>query len=331
MEQERSYDLFISYAHADTSQVQDIEEHLFDCGYDVWVDYNSIRIGHKWRDEIRLGIRASKVFIVVVTPNSAGSIEVKKEIDEAHRQDKTIVPLILGDGMEDLAVDPKHGVDFRNVRRTVALDALVAKLEESLSLKATRRPPRADLPDILAAGDTKFSTLKKSWRYLTVRGQRNMVAVQYMHNAERMAAYLVGPADAYVKAPRTVQVFLQFTGVANDTTFDDYLAYLAENRIEVHTLLIRGPQEADSGTYKLPEDDRTRDSAWGSALRFVQDAVNTGKYGAERLAFYLNTPNALSFRLGSHLNLGIDFEVYHYTEHPRQDNMYVKVYTKHGR
>lgn len=318
---DNEHSLFISYARADSRWVIKFVNDLHEMGYNPWLDIDSIRLGQTWRDEIWNGIREAAFILIVVSPNSAASKMVQNELDDARREHKPIVPIIIGEGMSELGVHDLQGVDFRNQRYDTAL----AELAHKLGL-AVKPRPKAALRDKIQDGSQTFGTLSRQWRSLSF-GNRDddPVAIRYDLHETGTAAYLVGRKNQTIKPPETVQVFLQFTGRLSENTFEDYLDYVQTNRYELHTVLIRGPFNPAENEYWLPID-KEREEAWKSIVDFVLSAIDHGMFGARRLAIFLNTPNALSVVLGHRLKLKLPYEIYYYTGRDRQRDMYVKVY-----
>jgi TIR domain len=68
------YDAFISYARADGAFAVDrLSRALGARGYEVWLEVHDIPGGAKWRDRVRRGIEACKVFVFVISPDSVTS------------------------------------------------------------------------------------------------------------------------------------------------------------------------------------------------------------------------------------------------------------------
>ncbi|MEQ8673153.1 MAG: SUMF1/EgtB/PvdO family nonheme iron enzyme [Aggregatilineales bacterium] len=88
--------LFVSYSHANTSQVAPLAQRLSrEQYYDVWVDYDSIPGGSKWREEIAIGVQGAHVVLFMMTPESCASDFCKAEIEHALKHDKKIIPVRL--------------------------------------------------------------------------------------------------------------------------------------------------------------------------------------------------------------------------------------------
>jgi WD40 repeat protein len=112
---ERAEDIFISYAHEDTSFANILNLRLTQVGYIVWGDWQ-IPGAHDWREEIQNALEQVNAFIFVVTPNSADSVECHKEADYASQCKKRIIPILYRDIVEG---------DFSKLHPAVAQHQLI--------------------------------------------------------------------------------------------------------------------------------------------------------------------------------------------------------------
>jgi hypothetical protein len=90
-------DIFISYSTKNLDFVQQLYQKLTSRGLSVWFDKQSIEGATQWRESIVTGIINSKVFLLVLSPESAASDNVRKEIDLAEHHKKKIFPLMWRD------------------------------------------------------------------------------------------------------------------------------------------------------------------------------------------------------------------------------------------
>jgi hypothetical protein len=95
VEQTKSPLVFISYSRRDFPFVHDLVQSLRGAGIRVWLDQSDIAGGEPWWKSIRDAIASHDFFIVVVSPYSSKSAEVKREIEYAAQLQKSIVPLLL--------------------------------------------------------------------------------------------------------------------------------------------------------------------------------------------------------------------------------------------
>ncbi len=86
--------LFISYSRQDRDFVDGLIRDLEETGLDVWVDREDIRGGSQWRAAITQAIRDCDAFMVVLSPNSAGSKNVGRELELAADNHRPIMPIL---------------------------------------------------------------------------------------------------------------------------------------------------------------------------------------------------------------------------------------------
>lgn len=126
--------VFVSYSRRDQAFVEHLQPKLQELGLDVWLDRDDIPPSAKWRDEIQDGIERCEALILVLSPDSAKSAEVGKEIDRAGELGKRIVPVLYRE------VDPANtpaAVAERNWVSWLSEDEstqAVAKIDESLKI-----------------------------------------------------------------------------------------------------------------------------------------------------------------------------------------------------
>jgi hypothetical protein len=86
--------LFISYSRRDETFIKQLYQELTGRGLSAWYDRFNIGVGTQWAGEIVKGIRDCQVFVLVLSPDSAASPNVRKEVDLAQRYQKQIIPLM---------------------------------------------------------------------------------------------------------------------------------------------------------------------------------------------------------------------------------------------
>ncbi len=121
-------DIFISYSRRDLDFVKRLYNYLLANNISTWFDQTSIEIGDQWRETIVNGIMGCKIFVVVLSPESAGSKNVRKEIDLAERNGKKIVPLIWR-GDSNTVIPPAiayqlAGINYFNFREEASEENL---------------------------------------------------------------------------------------------------------------------------------------------------------------------------------------------------------------
>ncbi|MCA9908548.1 MAG: toll/interleukin-1 receptor domain-containing protein, partial [Anaerolineae bacterium] len=86
--------IFISYSRRDTDYARKLAESLRDHGFDIWFDEH-IEYGANWEMAIFRAIDACAVLVVLMSPDSAASEWVQREVAYAERRKKPIYPLLL--------------------------------------------------------------------------------------------------------------------------------------------------------------------------------------------------------------------------------------------
>lgn len=125
--------IFLSYSRGDAQQADDWLRNLEQYGYRVWIDRESIR-GGLWMRTIVRSIREAQAVILLLSPNSAQSDNVRREIDLAVQAKKLIIPVeIQATTIPDVLLFQLAGVQvlkvWGNPRRGLRL--VVAALEEA--------------------------------------------------------------------------------------------------------------------------------------------------------------------------------------------------------
>jgi hypothetical protein len=86
---------FISYSRVDQKFALRLSEELKSFGFNVWLDQIDIPKGARWDDEIEWALMNCDVFIVILTPHSSNSQNVKDEIGIAVDDKKQVIPILL--------------------------------------------------------------------------------------------------------------------------------------------------------------------------------------------------------------------------------------------
>jgi tetratricopeptide (TPR) repeat protein len=120
--------IFVSYSRADGGDFADhVQEHYEKDGHQVFVDLSDIKPGEDWSESIQNSIADSDIVVVIVTRSALKSSEVEKEILEARKQNKIIIPCrYRGISWTDLKWDLNklQGFEFDNK------NSLIRQLDE---------------------------------------------------------------------------------------------------------------------------------------------------------------------------------------------------------
>jgi hypothetical protein len=85
--------IFLSYSRKDKGIVEQLENQLETAGYEMWIDIEGIRGGDLWREAIVKAIDQADALLVLLSPNSAKSDNVRTEVDLAAGRKTRIVPV----------------------------------------------------------------------------------------------------------------------------------------------------------------------------------------------------------------------------------------------
>jgi hypothetical protein len=85
--------IFLSYSRGDAQQADDWVANLEQFGYRVWIDRAGIRGGQQWMATIVRSIQEAQAVILLLSPNSARSDNVRREVDIAVQAKKRIIPV----------------------------------------------------------------------------------------------------------------------------------------------------------------------------------------------------------------------------------------------
>lgn len=90
--------VFISYSRRDAEVIESIVSELEAAGIDVWLDREDITPGKQWRKQIVEAIDTAEAFVLNLSPNSAASDNVLKELNLAEEAlEPFILPVMLSE------------------------------------------------------------------------------------------------------------------------------------------------------------------------------------------------------------------------------------------
>ena len=107
--------IFVSYSRRDADFAQQIDEYFQGSRYDVFTDVNNIQVADVWSDTIEENISKCDFFVVVITYASLRSQEVEKEVLQAQKEKKKIIPCIYTGIRKDMikwGLEKIQGVKF---------------------------------------------------------------------------------------------------------------------------------------------------------------------------------------------------------------------------
>jgi len=87
--------VFVSYSRRDSETVDNIVARLEAANFTVWIDREDIHGGELWRKAIVEAVDHAYVFVLMLSPYSVASDNVRKEVDLAEGASKPLIPMLL--------------------------------------------------------------------------------------------------------------------------------------------------------------------------------------------------------------------------------------------
>ncbi|CAG0992746.1 hypothetical protein ANAEL_02393 [Anaerolineales bacterium] len=106
---------FISYSRGDKEFALALAKELRSSGFLIWLDQLDIPTGARWDDEVEKALMESEIFMVILTPKSIASNNVKDEIGFAIDSNKRILPVLLENANVPFRLRRFQYVDFTHI------------------------------------------------------------------------------------------------------------------------------------------------------------------------------------------------------------------------
>ena len=110
--------IFISYSRKDFKFAIRVANDLKDHGFNVWIDQSNIPGGRHWDDNIEQALNNSCVVVLIVSPASVKSENVKDEISYARDKNIHIIPIVYKETEIPLRW---HRLQFININKDYKL------------------------------------------------------------------------------------------------------------------------------------------------------------------------------------------------------------------
>lgn len=136
--------IFTSYSRRDSEIVDRVVNAIGQAGVEVWLDREDIMAGNSWRVQIVKAIDACDAFILMLSENSAVSVNVHKEVILAQDSGKTIFILMLEPVKVPAEIRyPLAGLQFIDLKM-LGFDAAVNQLLSALKAHLKKIRPAGD-------------------------------------------------------------------------------------------------------------------------------------------------------------------------------------------
>jgi hypothetical protein len=104
---------FISYSREDSEFALRLAQDLKAAGAPVWLDQLDLKPGTSWDNSIEDALMDAPEMLVILSPTSVRSENVRDEISYALKQGKTVVPVLYMECVIPLRLERKQHIDFR--------------------------------------------------------------------------------------------------------------------------------------------------------------------------------------------------------------------------
>jgi TPR repeat protein len=151
---------FFSYSREDSEFALRLAQDLKAAGANVWLDQLELVPGHPWDNAIEDALLAAPLMLVVLSPTSVKSENVRDEISYALKQGKTVIPVLYMECVIPLRLERKQHIDFRH-DYALGLAHLLKCLEVT--------EPDPSVLEKAAAGDAQR---QNAWQAREAEGQR---------------------------------------------------------------------------------------------------------------------------------------------------------------
>ena len=214
--------VFTSYSRRDTEIVDTIVGKMTQAGISVWIDREAIKAGNQWRVQIVQAIDTCNAFVLMLSPNSAASDNVRKEIDLSQDSGRTIFAVMLEPFK--LPAEIRYqlaGLQFIDVQMLGfdhAVDQLVETVKEHLAKFEPVEPPESRQAELVIQGVdlSAFSADKQ---------QQLLDFISQLTNADRsqlqIAKLTAGSVHVFVDMPATAAYELKTLALNRDPRFKE--------------------------------------------------------------------------------------------------------------
>jgi len=104
---------FISYSREDSEFALRLAQDLKAAGAEAWIDQIDIVPGSSWDNAIEEALEAAQYMVLVLSPASARSENVRDEVSYALEQGKIVIPVLYVDCVVPLRLQRKQRIDLR--------------------------------------------------------------------------------------------------------------------------------------------------------------------------------------------------------------------------
>lgn len=152
------FKVFVSYSTHDLKNVTELQQSLVGTGVEVFVAEHSVTASELLSEKISSAIGACDLFVLLWSSNAKASDWVSQEIGKAHSLQKTILPLVLDEGLAlpGFISGLKYLPVFRDPKAAIAQaqDFVLKQFQEKQA--AVRQKEQENARNLLVLGGLVF-------------------------------------------------------------------------------------------------------------------------------------------------------------------------------
>jgi hypothetical protein len=178
---------FISYSRKNKEFALQLAKELKAAGFCIWLDQLDIPTGVRWDDELEKALENCEIFMVILTPASIESENVKDEIGYAIDSQKHILPVLLENAKVPLRLRRFQYVDFTGKSHAEGVEAAKQLLMGFLGQKPIPTPEHPPLAAPVQENETERLSKQKAGDE-TAASTKTEAKPQIMDEVNRIAA-----------------------------------------------------------------------------------------------------------------------------------------------
>lgn len=182
---------FISYSRRDKEFALELARELRAAGCLIWLDQLDIPTGARWDDEVEKALREHENFLIILTPASVSSENVKDEIGYAIDHAKRIMPVLLEQCDVPLRLRRFQYVDFTKIEFGEGIRRAKQLLEDLLHEQPEPAETTGPEPEPQTASDREAKPARPIPETVTYKPMSQSTAII----TDRNGAQTIIPAD----------------------------------------------------------------------------------------------------------------------------------------